>query len=97
MSNGRIDVFARGATDSKLWQCTYTSSGWSAWQDLWPIARRKFDMLNRATVPEDLKSPPGNRLKHIGKLYAIRINDQFRITFKFEAGNTSDVLITDYH
>lgn len=54
-------------------------------------------MLNRATVPEDLKSPPGNRLKHIGKLYAIRINDQFRITFKFEAGNTSDVLITDYH
>jgi proteic killer suppression protein len=66
-------------------------------KDLWSIARRKLDMLNRATLPADLKSPPGNRLKHIGKLYAIRINDQFRITFKFEAGNTSDVLITDYH
>lgn len=66
-------------------------------KELWPVARRKLDMLNRATVPEDLKSPPGNRLKHIGNLYAIRINDQFRITFKFEAGNASDVLITDYH
>lgn len=66
-------------------------------KELWPVARRKLDMLNRATVPEDLKSPPGNRLKRVGKVYAIRINDQFRITFMFEAGNASDVLITDYH
>lgn len=66
-------------------------------KELWPVARRKLDMLNRAALPEDLKSPPGNRLKRVGSGYAMRVNDQFRITFKFKAGQAFDVLITDYH
>jgi proteic killer suppression protein len=66
-------------------------------RDLWSIACRKLDMLNAAAAPVDLKVPPGNRLEAYEDGYSIRINDQYRITFKFAGGNASDVLITDYH
>jgi len=91
-----INSFADQATED-VYHGAGTKAARSVPKELWSIARRKLDMLNRATLPEDLKSPPGNRLKRVGKLYSIRVNDQFRITFKFEAGNASDVLITDYH
>ena len=90
-----IGSFADRTTED-IYHGTETKAARRIPKELWPVARRKLDMLNRAAVPGDLKRPPGNRLKRVGKLYAIRINDQFRITFTFEARNASDVLITDY-
>lgn len=57
--------------------------------------------LHDAAELMDLRTPPGNRLEaKKGKLagyYAIRINDQWRILFRWEGGNAKDVQVTDYH
>jgi proteic killer suppression protein len=70
-------------------------------RSLWQIARRKLDMINAAHELKDLKVPPGNRLEKLkGNLtgfWSIRINDQFRIIFRFASDNASGVKITDYH
>ncbi|TGL47398.1 type II toxin-antitoxin system RelE/ParE family toxin [Leptospira wolffii] len=61
----------------------------------------KLLILENAEREEDLKSPPANRFEHLkGNLKnycSIRINDQWRITFKFSEGNCFDVSIVDYH
>ena len=61
----------------------------------------KLDILNAAYSILDLKSPPGNRLESLeGNLkgyYSIRINDQWRLVFKFENSAAYDVQIMDYH
>ena len=64
-------------------------------------ARRKLLYLHRARRLEDLKAPPGNRLEPLrgdrkGQ-YSIRINDQWRICFKWDEDNAYDVEIVDYH
>jgi proteic killer suppression protein len=64
---------------------------------LWPIVRRKLDQLNRAATIKDMKAPPNNRLMKLGGGYKIRVNDQYRITFKFGKGNATDVLVSDTH
>jgi proteic killer suppression protein len=68
---------------------------------LWPAARRKLDRLNRAREPRELADPPGNRLEALKGDYAgyfsIRINDQYRIVFRFERSDARDVRIVDYH
>jgi proteic killer suppression protein len=68
---------------------------------LWPVAARKLDMLAAAHDLRDLRAPPANRLEKLrGDLVAfwsIRINDQFRVVFRFSNGNASDVRIVDYH
>ena len=65
------------------------------------IGRRKLRMLNNSVDIADLRIPPSNRLeKLLGKakdFYSIRINDQWRIVFKWNAGNASEVEIIDYH
>ncbi|MCL2756957.1 MAG: type II toxin-antitoxin system RelE/ParE family toxin [Coriobacteriia bacterium] len=65
------------------------------------IALRKLDVLNAAHSLADLRSPPGNRLEplrgDLKGLYSIRINDQWRLVFKFEDSNAYDVQILDYH
>lgn len=65
------------------------------------VARRKLLYLHRARHLEDLKVPPGNRLEALkgdrkGQ-HSIRINDQWRICFKWKDGDAYDVEITDYH
>ena len=71
--------------------------GWNAAAD---IAKRKLDMLHYAKVLRDLLSPPSNRFESLkGNLngyYSIRINDQWRIIFKWD-GQPFDVQIVDYH
>ena len=68
---------------------------------VWRIAIRKFDMLNAAHELKDLRVPPANHLEALkGKWtgsHSIRINDQFRIIFKWIDGNARDVQIIDYH
>lgn len=65
------------------------------------IGRRKLRMLNNSINIGDLRIPPANRLEKLsGKLkdfYSIRINDQWRIIFKWSAGNAFEVEIIDYH
>jgi len=68
---------------------------------LWPLARRKLDQINRVRELRDLAIPPGNRLERLrgdrAGQYSIRINDQYRICFHWEAGYAHEVEITDYH
>ncbi|MBS1759379.1 MAG: type II toxin-antitoxin system RelE/ParE family toxin [Bacteroidetes bacterium] len=65
------------------------------------IGRRKLRMLNNSIDIADLRIPPANRLEKLsGKLkdfYSIRINDQWRIIFKWNARNAFEVEIIDYH
>ncbi len=65
------------------------------------VERRKLRMLNNSQDIMDLRVPPSNRLEKLtGNLkdfYSIRINKQWRIIFKWNSGNASEVEIIDYH
>ena len=65
------------------------------------IGRRKLRMLNNAVDIADLRIPPANRLEKLAgrfkDYYSIRINDQWRIIFRWNAGNASQVEIIDDH
>jgi proteic killer suppression protein len=65
------------------------------------VARRKLRQLEIATQLDDLKVPPGNRLEALkGKRsgqYSIRINDQWRVCFRWKDAGAEDVEIVDYH
>lgn len=68
---------------------------------LWKGARRKLDMIRRAKVLSDLARPPKNRLEALrgnreGQ-HSIRINDQYRICFRWTDEGADDVEIVDYH
>jgi proteic killer suppression protein len=70
-------------------------------QNIQSIARKKLVLLDAVTEIEDLRVPPGNRLEALkgnrkGQ-HSIRINDQWRICFKWKDGDSYDVEITDYH
>jgi proteic killer suppression protein len=69
--------------------------------DVRVVARRKLDLIGAAADVRDLAVPPGNRLEKLkGRLagfYSIRVNDQFRIVFKFHAAQASHVQLVDYH
>jgi toxin HigB-1 len=69
--------------------------------DIQNTARRKLRMINRASKPHDLRVPRNNRFEELkGKrkgTYSIRINDQWRITFRWVEGDADDVRIEDYH
>lgn len=65
------------------------------------VAIRKLQMLHAAVRIDDLRIPPNNRLELLkgdrAGQYSIRINDQWRVCFRFEHGEASDVEIVDYH
>ena len=65
------------------------------------VIERKLIMLDAATMLDDLRSPPGNRLEPLtgdrAGQHSIRINDQFRICFRWTASGPEDVEIVDYH
>jgi proteic killer suppression protein len=70
-------------------------------QNIQHVARKKLITLDAATVLNDLRIPPGNRLEALkgdrkGQ-HSIRINDQWRICFKWKVGDAYDVEITDHH
>ena len=69
--------------------------------DIVKVARRKLVMVNNAGALDDLKSPPGNRLEALkgdlkGK-HSVRINNQWRIVFRWTANGPEEAEITDYH
>jgi proteic killer suppression protein len=68
---------------------------------LWLLVRRKLDMLHAARSLPDLRVPPGNRLEALrgdqAGRHSIRVNDRYRITFRFEEGGAWEVRCEDYH
>jgi proteic killer suppression protein len=70
-------------------------------QGLWDAARRKLDRLQHTVELRDLADPPGNRLEALkgdrAGFFSIRVNDQFRIVFRFDRGDAREVEIVDYH
>ena len=69
--------------------------------DVVRAAVRKLDLINAAHVLLDLRSPPGNRLELLrgdwSGFYSIRVNDQWRVVFRWAEGQAYDVQLVDYH
>jgi toxin HigB-1 len=69
--------------------------------DVQRMAQRKLRQLNAAERLEDLRVPPGNRLEKLGGdrtgHYSIRVNDQFRICFRWTRAGPDEVELVDYH
>src|SRR3990172_7127370 len=68
---------------------------------LWPVAKRKLDQINRVREMRELAAPPGNHLERLrgnrrGE-HSIRINERYRICFRWESDHANEVEITDYH
>jgi len=89
---GTEDIFDGAATRAARTTCP---------QSVWSTARRKLDQLNRVRGLAELAVPPGNRLERLKKdragQWSIRINDQWRICFRWVDGDATDVEIADYH
>jgi proteic killer suppression protein len=69
--------------------------------NIWNVARRKLDQLNAAVRLDSLRLPPGNQLEalrgdRIGE-HSIRINDQYRVCFRWTELGPANVEVTDYH
>lgn len=68
---------------------------------LWPVAVRKLDQLDSVTALQELRIPPGNRLEALTSArtgqHSIRINEQYRISFKWTSLGPEVVEIVDYH
>lgn len=85
----------------KFTQALYEGGSPRAFRAFKTQAERKLQMLDSATEPADLRFPPGNRLEKLAGdrkgQWSIRINDQWRLCFRFENGNAFEVEVTDYH
>jgi proteic killer suppression protein len=67
-------------------------------QSRWPRARRLLDQLQRAHAVGDMAQPPGNRLERRSDgRWSVRVNDQYRITFRWEGGAVEEVWCGDDH
>jgi len=70
-------------------------------RDVWRSAQRKLKALDAAARLDDMKIPAGNRLEQLKGDQAgrcrVRINEKYRMTFRWENGNAYEVLVEDYH
>lgn len=91
-SQGSRDVFDGQRTQAARKACPET---------LWPVACRKLDQLNQAHLLGDLQVPPGNRLEKLRgdrqDQHSIRINERYRICFRWTLQGPENVEIVDYH
>lgn len=78
-----------------------TSARTRRFGDVLRAIQRKLDMIEAAYQLGDLRGPPGNRLEalkgRLSGLHSIRVNDQWRIVFRWENGAAAEVRVTDYH
>jgi proteic killer suppression protein len=70
-------------------------------RDLWRVVQRKLKLLDAAAMLEDLLIPAGNRLEarkgdQRGR-HSIRVNDRYRVTFRWESGHAYEACVEDYH
>lgn len=91
-----IKTFADKQTE-KVWNREFSKK---LPTDIQKAARRKLIMVHAASVLSDLKIPPNNQLEKLSKdrkgQHSIRINDQWRVCFRFEHGDAYEVEIVDY-
>jgi proteic killer suppression protein len=70
-------------------------------RDIWRVVQRKLLLLDTAGRVEDLMIPAGNGLERLkgrqAGRHSIRVNDQYRVTFRWENGNAYEVLVEDHH
>lgn len=96
-----IRSFADAATEDLFNGLSSRQAAPSLRGALWPVARRKLTQLNRVRDLRELSIPPGNRLERLkgGRAgqHSIRINDQYRVCFRWEDGYADEVEVTDYH
>lgn len=89
----------RAAED--VWNGDNTPASRRIPRDIWPAAQRKLDMLDASDSLNDLRVPPGNRLEKLsGNLaghFSIRVNDQWRVVFRWRGRDADSVRIIDYH
>ena len=90
--DGTEDIFNGKKTKSARKSCP---------EKLWKLARRKLELIDSVVNLKELSIPPGNRLEalkgnRLGQ-YGIRINDQYRICFKWREQGPDEVEIIDYH
>lgn len=88
-------------TTADLFQENNTRAARRIPRAIWRVAQRKLKIVDVAARVEDLAAPPGNRLESLkgdqAGRHSIRINDQYRVTFRWEQGNAHEVRIEDYH
>lgn len=99
--HGVIRSFADGATEDLFNGIDTRRARRACPAALWPVVRRKLTQLNRVRDLTELRIPPGNRLERLRGDRAgqcgIRINEQYRICFRWEDGYADQVEVTDYH
>ena len=70
-------------------------------RDLWRVVQRKLKLLDAVGRLDDLMIPAGNRLEALkgnrSGWHSVRVNDQYRITFRWESGHAHEVCVEDYH
>lgn len=88
-------------TTRDIWNGVNSKAARRIPKGLWPIVQRKLDQIDAVPSVDALRVPPGNRLHALsGNLkgsYAVRVNDQYRIVFRFAGAHAFDVRCTDYH
>lgn len=96
-----IRSFANSATEDLFNGVSSRRARSACPQELWPVVRRKLTQLNRVRELRELAVPPGNRLEALAgtrkRQHSIRINQQYRVCFRWEAGYADEVEVTDYH
>lgn len=95
-----IRTFGDAATED-IWNGLNSKSARRIPQAIWPLVRRKLDQIDSVATVEQLRVPPGNQLhalhKELAGFHAVRVNDQYRITFRFEGQDAFEVRCVDYH
>jgi len=88
-------------TTTDIWNGVNSKAARRIPRALWPVVQRKLDQVDSVTKLDDLRVPPGNRLHaltdDLSGYHAIRVNDQYRIIFRFDGHDAYDVRCTDYH
>jgi toxin HigB-1 len=96
-----IQSFKDGGTDDIFNGVNSKEARKKCPSSVWKIAIRKLDQLDSVTSLQDLKVPPGNQLEALSgnrkAQYSIRVNDQYRICFKWMDQGPDDVEIVEYH
>jgi proteic killer suppression protein len=96
-----IASFADGATEDLFNGLDSRRARAACPSALWPVVRRKLTQLNRVRDLRELAIPPENRLERLkGNRYdqhGIRINEQYRVCFRWEDNYAYEVEVTDYH
>lgn len=95
-----IQSFADAASED-IFHGKHTKAARTLPRQLWNGFRKRLDQVNNATTLADLKLPSGNELHALTEdqagRHAIKVNDQYRVTFRFADGHAHEVRCEDYH